>query len=91
MKCQELLAALNDYVDGETQSALCQALQEHLADCNPCRVVIDNIRQTITLYRVGEMMLLPAGLHENLCSIMQKRWATRFSTDRPAMISRNCS
>jgi predicted anti-sigma-YlaC factor YlaD len=75
MKCQELLEALNDYVDGETQSALCRAIQEHLADCNPCRIVIDNIRQTITLYRVEEAVLLPAGLHERVCSIMQRGWA----------------
>ena len=64
MKCQELLSALNDYVDGDTRSALCRALQEHLADCGSCRVVIDNIRQTITLYRAGETMPLPTGLHE---------------------------
>ena len=31
MKCEELLAALNEYVDGQRQTALCQALQEHLA------------------------------------------------------------
>ncbi len=77
MKCRELLSALNDYVDGETQSALCRALQEHLADCNPCRVVIDNIHQTITLYRAGEVMPLPAGLHENIRSIMKNHWAAR--------------
>lgn len=78
MKCQELLGALNEYVDGETHSVLCQALQEHLADCNPCRVVIDNIRQTITLYRAGEVMPLPAGLHEKICSIAHQRWAEKF-------------
>ena len=78
MKCEELLGALNDYVDGKTQSALCQAIQEHLADCNPCRLVIDNIRQTITLYRAGERVPLPAGLHERIRSILQNRWAAKF-------------
>jgi len=77
MKCQELLSALNEYLDGETRSALCQALQEHLANCGSCRVVIDNIRQTITLYRAGEAMPLPTGLHEKIRSIMQERWAAK--------------
>jgi predicted anti-sigma-YlaC factor YlaD len=82
MKCPELLGALNDYVDGETQSALCRMLQKHLADCKSCRVVIDNIRQTITLYRAGEAMRLPTGLHEQIRSIMHDRWAAQFpSTD----------
>jgi len=78
MKCDELLSAINEYLDGETQSALCEILQEHLADCHSCRLVIDNIRQTITLYRAGEEMSLPPGLHERLCAIMRERWAAKF-------------
>ncbi len=74
MRCEELLSALNEYVDGETQSALCQALREHLADCNPCRIVIDNIRQTSTLYRASEVVRLPAGLHERLSAILRQQW-----------------
>lgn len=77
MKCQELLGALNDYVDGDARSALCRALQEHLADCGACRIVIDNIRQTITLYRVSERMPLPTELHETIRSVMQERWAAK--------------
>ena len=75
MRCRELLRALNEYLDGETQSALCQALREHLADCNTCRIVIDNIRQTITLYRDSKETPLPTGLHGRILAIMRKRWA----------------
>jgi predicted anti-sigma-YlaC factor YlaD len=73
MTCEELLGAMNDYVDGETQSALCQALREHLTDCAPCRLVVDNIRQTITLYRAGRQVELPAGLHERLCDVLRQQ------------------
>lgn len=83
MKCQELLGALNEYVDGETQSALCRALQEHLAGCNPCRIVVDNIRQTITLYRAGQAVPLPAGVHEKIHSILQERWAAVLRPRQP--------
>lgn len=78
MKCEELLAALNDYVDGEQRSALCQALQEHLADCNPCQIVVDNIRQTIKLYREGEEVPLPAALHDQLRNLLRQQWARKF-------------
>ena len=74
MKCQEFLGALNDYVDGDARSALCRALQEHLADCVQCRIVIDNVRQTITLYRASERMPMPTGLHEAIRSVMHDRW-----------------
>jgi predicted anti-sigma-YlaC factor YlaD len=75
VQCTELLGALNDYVDGQTQSALCRALREHLLDCKGCRIVVDNIRQTITLYRAGDAAPLPAGLHHRLSAIMRQRWA----------------
>jgi hypothetical protein len=78
MKCEELLGALNEYVDGQTHTALCRAFEKHLADCNPCRIVIDNIRQTITLYRAGEAVPMPAELHEQLHVIMYHRWAVKF-------------
>ncbi len=81
MKCRELLGALGDFLDGETQSALCQALQQHLARCNPCRVVIDNLRQTIRLYRLGEEIPLPQGLHAQIRDILREHWAAKFSPD----------
>jgi predicted anti-sigma-YlaC factor YlaD len=82
MRCEELLEGLNDYVDGETQSALCQALQEHLADCNPCRIVVDNIRQTIMLYRAGRQVEFPAGLHQRLCDVLRWRWLIQSLSKR---------
>jgi anti-sigma factor RsiW len=78
MKCEELLAALNEYVDGEQKTALCQALEEHLAHCDPCKIVVDNIRQTITLYRAGEVVPLPTEVHEQLRNVLRKRWAEKF-------------
>ncbi len=81
MKCQELLSAVNEYLDGETQTVLCAALREHLADCHSCRLVVNNIRQTITLYRAGEKMALPPGLHERLRAIMHERWTSKLPVE----------
>ncbi len=44
MSCEEILRALNDYVDGETLSAICREFATHLAGCNRARIVVDNIR-----------------------------------------------
>ena len=79
MTCNEILAALNEYVDGERGSAICEALQEHLAECNPCQLVVDNVRQTITLYKCGQRIELPWELHERLRVVLQERWRARFS------------
>jgi len=78
MDCEELLAALNSYVDEEVDPELCDAFAEHLKDCNPCQIVVDNIRQTITLYKAGEPFEIPAELHEKLCQQLRARWKARF-------------
>ena len=75
MDCDELLKALNDYVDGPVEPAVCEQFMEHLAGCNPCQVVVDNIRQTITLYRAGEPVELPLAFRDRLHECLRSRWA----------------
>jgi anti-sigma factor RsiW len=77
MNCEELLAALNEYVDGNVDPAICQAFQEHLKDCNPCQIVVDNIRKTIRLYKAGEPFELPAEFHQHLCGLLRQRWPSK--------------
>lgn len=79
MNCEELLAALNDYVDGVRDTAICTALEKHLAECNPCQIVVDNIRQTITLYKSGVPMELPAELDRRLHTLLRERWKAKFA------------
>lgn len=74
MKCEELLALLNDYVDGDIDPAVCEDLEEHLAGCNPCQVVVDNIRKTITLYKGGELYEPPRPFRERLHRLLRERW-----------------
>ncbi len=80
MTCEDMLAALNDYVDGERLTAVCEKFAEHLAGCNPCQVVVDNIRQTISLYRDGEPYPLPAEFQQPLKECLRQRWEAKFGT-----------
>jgi len=74
MRCEELLATLNEYVDGTVALAVCEQFQRHLQGCNPCRIVVDNIRQTISLYKAGEPFEIPSILHERLRDTLWERW-----------------
>lgn len=74
MNCDELLAALNDYVDGTIEPGICAELERHLTGCNPCQVVVDNIRKTITLYRQGEVVEIPTECRERLHAALRERW-----------------
>jgi anti-sigma factor RsiW len=48
--CQSLLVLLSDYVDGELSDELCQIIENHVAGCQNCHVVVDTLRKTISLY-----------------------------------------
>ena len=78
MTCEELLQALNEYVDGNLDLALCESFATHLAGCNPCQVVVDNIRQTIQLYKAGQQYDLPPTLQESLTNQLRTKWQAKF-------------
>ncbi len=79
MKCEELLKAMNEYVDGQVNPAICAEFEQHLAGCNPCQIVVNNIRKTIRLYKDGQPYELPASLHQKLRSVLRKRWNERMT------------
>jgi anti-sigma factor RsiW len=79
MKCEELLSLLNEYVDGTVDPAICAEFERHMAGCNPCQVVVDNIRQTISIYREGESWELPPEFRARLHASLRERWRQRQS------------
>jgi anti-sigma factor RsiW len=74
MKCEELLNLLNEYVDGTVDPAICDEFEKHMAGCDPCQVVVDNIRKTITLYKYGEPCELPLAFQDRLRAALRERW-----------------
>lgn len=68
--CRELLDQISVYVDGELESALCNELEAHLADCPNCRVMVDTVRKTITLYHRQATTQLPSGVEERLFRVL---------------------
>ena len=74
MKCEDLLAMLNEYADGTVDASLCEEFEQHVAGGDPCQVVVDNLRQTITLYRAGKPCELPAKFHDRLHDVLRKKW-----------------
>lgn len=78
LTCEELLKALNDYVDDETVLAVCREFADHLAGCNPCQVVVDNIRNTIRLFKAGEPYPMPPAFQARLRDALRAKWAEAF-------------
>ncbi|MEN6300224.1 MAG: zf-HC2 domain-containing protein [Anaerolineaceae bacterium] len=66
-RCRDLLGSLSDYVDGDLEETICHEIEQHLADCENCRVVVDTLRKTISLYREEALQTkAPEDVHQRL-------------------------
>ena len=74
MKCQDMLKQLNEYVDGTLDPSICDEFEKHMAGCNPCQIVVDNIRKTITLYKAGQTYELPVAFRDKLHAALREKW-----------------
>ena len=83
MKCSDLLAVLNEYVEGTVDPSICEEFEKHMAGCNPCQIVVDNIRETITLYKEGQSYELPVEFRQRLHATLRQRWSETHP-QRPA-------
>ena len=59
--CKHLFDSLSEYVDGTLQQAFCDEIEQHIANCENCRIVIDTLEKTIYLYHetAGEPKIPP--------------------------------
>ncbi len=53
ISCKQLLASIGDYVEGDLAPELCQEIERHISRCENCRVVVDTLNKTITLYHAS--------------------------------------
>lgn len=67
LDCGSLLTSLSDFVDGELNPEICQRIEEHLNECENCRIVINTLRKTIDLYHHSEdASTLPSEVRQRL-------------------------
>ena len=65
-RCKSLLGSLSDYVDGTAQEEICRELEQHLSDCENCRIVVDTLKKTVYLYHSNVETELPLAVRERL-------------------------
>jgi anti-sigma factor (TIGR02949 family) len=64
--CQLLLEDLSIYLDGEASEAVCAEIEQHLSECDDCRVVVDTLNQTLHLYHTLPQPDMPEALRARL-------------------------
>lgn len=72
--CQQLLEGLSAYIDHEASEAICQEIERHLEECENCRIMLDTLQKTISLYQIIDTA-------DHIPSDMQERLLKKLSID----------
>jgi predicted anti-sigma-YlaC factor YlaD len=57
ISCREVVEIVTDYLEGALAPDVVARLEEHLEACDPCRLYIEQIRQTARLAAAAESEL----------------------------------
>ena len=71
VECHEHLDCLSDYIDGELDPTLCAEIERHMAACGDCRIVVDTLRKTVSLYRNYGHEEVPEDAKERLYAVLK--------------------
>jgi anti-sigma factor RsiW len=73
VKCKNAVNELSNYLDGELDEELKQAIEVHLGKCHHCHAVFDTTRKTIKLYCDGKLFPLPEDVRARLHEALRRR------------------
>jgi anti-sigma factor RsiW len=65
-----MLGNLSDYIDGELEAELCAEIEQHVAECENCSIVVDTLRRTVTLYHEHGHEPLPEDVKDRLLAAL---------------------
>jgi anti-sigma factor RsiW len=57
--CQDILAAISAYLDGDLESAACAAIEQHCQTCARCTALVSGLKETVGLCRQAGSVPLP--------------------------------
>lgn len=66
MNCRDVIHELSNFIDGELDGALKRELERHFANCEECRLVVDQTKKTIEIFCDCEPIELPGDMRNRL-------------------------
>jgi len=77
LNCNSVIRELSDYLDGDLELAVKQELERHLADCEDCRLVVDQTKKTVEVFCGSEPLELPADVRSRLHEALRRKAGAR--------------
>ncbi|HEV3255201.1 MAG TPA: zf-HC2 domain-containing protein [Candidatus Acidoferrales bacterium] len=73
MNCRNVVKELSNYLDEALDQTLKASIEQHLTNCEDCRLVVDTTRKTIQIYCNAEPLPLPEDTRIRLREALEKR------------------
>ena len=73
MKCKALINELEVYFDEDIDPALRAEIEEHIAKCKNCRVVVNTCKKTIEFFCNSDPAPLPEDTRHRLYQAIEKK------------------
>jgi len=80
VNCKKVILELTSYLDGALEASVRMDLEEHLARCTDCRLVVDTTRKTIQIFCNAEPVPLPKDVRERLHTALLERFRRNSKT-----------
>ena len=77
LTCQEVLDQLWEYLDEDARTELTSKINDHLGGCNHCKVEVDSLRHTISLYQCDDGVKAPIQLSERVRAALDQVYRER--------------
>lgn len=89
--CVLVWRRVSDFVDNDVNSTTRSAMELHISDCQPCRAVVDGVRNVVLLFGDPRLFPLPKGfrrralqkLRSHLSTLRQGASSRRLAKPRP--------
>jgi hypothetical protein len=83
VNCEQVWREISNYLDGDVDSELRAAIEEHVRGCQHCTAVLEGTRNVIQLYGDERMMEVPVGFSRRL----HQRLESDLSPSRRSFLS----
>jgi anti-sigma factor RsiW len=83
VNCRGVVHELSEYLDGGLDPSLQHELEEHMAKCKDCRLVVDTTRKTIDIFCNSDPVDLPVDVKQRLHAALAKRLRRPPQSARP--------
>lgn len=72
MECKDVIANLSCHIDGDGSDEMRRAIEEHIARCRKCRVILDTTKRTLKIVADAEPFEVPLAVSARLYTRLEK-------------------